>query len=166
MTRRSHRSYVSYIDKSREYYAAHGYDRPYQWAAHDEVDFAPLAKPLAGSRVGLVTTASFPRGSEPEDVAPTPPKQPFATSVENAPGCTYTADLSWAKDETHTDDLNTYLPVDRLNEAVEAGRVGSASPRFYAVPTDYSQRRTREDAVRLGAWMLEDEVDVALLVPL
>ena len=163
---RSHRSFVSYIDKSREYYAAHGYDRPYRWATHDDVPFAALSKPLSESRVGLVTTVFFPRGNEPEGVPTTPPKRPFAAPVETAPGCTYTADLSWAKDETHTNDLDTYLPVNRLADAVEAGRVGSASPRFYGVPTDYSQRRTREDAEAITTWMVEDEIDVAVLVPL
>ena len=165
-TTRSHRSFVSYIDKSREYYAAHGYDRPYRWATHDDVPFTPLAKPLSESRVGLVTTVFFPRGNEPEGVPTSPPKRPYAAPVDTAPGCTYTADLSWAKDETHTNDLNTYLPVDRLDAAVAAGRVGAASPRFYGVPTDYSQRRTREDAADIARWMAEDEVDVAVLVPL
>ena len=42
----SRRSYVGYIDKSREYYAAHGYAQPYQWPYHQEVPFAPLSKPL------------------------------------------------------------------------------------------------------------------------
>jgi hypothetical protein len=45
--------------------------------------------------------------------------------------------------------------------------MGSLSPRFYGVPTDYSQRLTLEqDAPRIEAWMREDGVDAALLVPL
>ncbi len=164
--RRTHRSHVSYIVKSREYYAAHGYDRPYQWAAHDDVPFSPLPRPLEECRLGLVTTVYFPRGSEPDGVAPTPPKTPYAAPVHSAAACTYTADLSWAKDETHTDDLDTYLPVNRAEEAVASGRVGSLSPRFYGVPTDYSQRRTRADAADIAGWMAEDDVDIAVLVPL
>ena len=163
---RSHRSFVSYIDKSREYYAAHGYDQPYRWATHDDAPFTPLGSPLSTSRVGLVTTVFFPRGHEPHGVPTSPPKRPYAAPAQTAPGCTYAADLFWAKDETHTEDLDTYLPVNRLAEAVAAGRVGSASPRFYGVPTDYSQRRTREDAAEIARWMAEDDVDVALLVPL
>ena len=30
--RRPYRSFVSYIDRSREYYAAQGYSQPYTWA--------------------------------------------------------------------------------------------------------------------------------------
>lgn len=166
MSKRSHRSFVSYIDKSRECYAAHGYTRPYLWASHAEAPFTALAKPLCESRVGLVTTVYFPRGVEPDGIPPSPPKMPYAAGIEHAARCTYNADLAWAKDETHTDDLDTYLPVNRVEAAVGSGRLGSQSPRFYGVPTDYSQRRTREDATDIARWMTEDQVDVALLVPL
>ena len=53
----SHRSHVSYIDKSREYYSAAGYDRPYRWAHYEDVPFSRLTKPLSRSRIGVVTTA-------------------------------------------------------------------------------------------------------------
>ena len=55
--RRPYRSFVSYIDRSREYYAAHGYAQPYAWATLHDVPFTPLQKPLSECRVGLVTTA-------------------------------------------------------------------------------------------------------------
>ncbi|MFT7597485.1 MAG: hypothetical protein ACI8TP_000403 [Acidimicrobiales bacterium] len=48
-----HRSFVSYIDKSREYYAASGYDKAYEWAYNDDAPFTPLLKPLSASKVGL-----------------------------------------------------------------------------------------------------------------
>ena len=166
MTKRSHRSFVSYIDKSREYYAAQGYGRPYLWASHANAPFTALQKPLSESRIGLVTTVFFPRGSEPDGVAPPPAKAPYAAGTEHAAGCTYNADLSWAKDETHPDDLDTYLPISRVQTAVARGRLASQSPRFYGVPTDYSQRRTRHDATDIARWMIDDNVDIALLVPL
>ena len=55
----SHRLFVSYIDKSREYYLARGYANPYRWARHDDAPFAPLAKPLSRSRVALISTAAL-----------------------------------------------------------------------------------------------------------
>ncbi len=55
--RQAYRTFVSYIDRSREYYAAQGYTQPYTWAHYHEVPFAPLRKPLSECRVGLVTTA-------------------------------------------------------------------------------------------------------------
>jgi hypothetical protein len=66
-----------------------------------------------------------------------------------------------------TNDPETYLPLARLAEHAAAGRIGSLNPRFYGVPTDYSQRLTLEqDAPQIEAWMREDGVDIALLVPL
>jgi len=38
---RTHRSAISYIDKSRDYYAAQGYSQPYKWAATLEPYAAP-----------------------------------------------------------------------------------------------------------------------------
>jgi len=155
----SHRSHVSYIDKSREYYSAAGYDRPYRWAHYEDVPFSRLTKPLAQSRIGVVTTADRAPGA-----APRPTKLFAAPNGES--GRPFT-EKSWDREATHTDDPETYLPLARLAEHVEAGHVGSLSPRFYGVPTDYSQRLTLEqDAPRIEAWMREDDVDIALLVPL
>ena len=49
---------VSYIDKSREYYAVQGYPEPYRWADNDDVPFATLPKSLSHCRVGLITTTT------------------------------------------------------------------------------------------------------------
>jgi hypothetical protein len=155
----SHRTYVSYIDKSREYYRASGYDRPYRWAHYEDVPFSPLSKPLAQSRIGIVTTA---------DKAPS--SAPRATKLFVAPnseGGHLFTEKSWDHEATHTRDPETYLPLARLAEHVEAGHLKSLSPRFYGVPTDYSQRLTIEqDAPQIETWMRGDGVDIALLVPL
>ena len=159
----SHRRYVSYIDKSRDYYAAHGYERPYRWPRYDDVPFARLEKPLSQCRIGVVTTA---------DQAPNQAQGPAprATKLFAAPtsaGSGLFTEKSWDREATHTDDPETYLPLQRLAEHVAAGHVGSLSPRFYGVPTDYSQRLTVEqDAPQIERWMREDGVDIALLVPL
>lgn len=155
----SHRSYVSYIDKSREFYRASGYERPYRWARYEDVPFVPLRKPLAQCRIGVVTTADRAPGG-----APRATKLFVAPNSES--GRLFT-EKSWDREATHTDDPETYLPLARLAEHVDAGRLGSLSPRFYGVPTDYSQRLTLEhDAPQVEAWMREDGVDIALLVPL
>ncbi|MGE0731861.1 MAG: hypothetical protein AB7O92_27985 [Acidimicrobiia bacterium] len=160
----AYRSFVSYIDKSREFYGAHGYERPYQWAYHaDTPPFAPLPGLLATLRLGVVTTTFPPLPSGQER----PPKQAYAAPVDPPPTAMFTEDLSWDKDATHTDDPESFLPLARLGEQVAAGRLGSLSPRFYGVPTEYSQRRTLTvDAPAILDLLREDGVDVALLVPL
>jgi hypothetical protein len=167
MERHSHRRFVSYIDKSREYYAAQGFDHPYRWARLDEVAFSPLTRPLTDARVGIVTTAFFPPGSEPAGVAALPPKEPYAAPVAEAAGATFTDDLYWDREATDLADQGTHLPVGHLADLAAEGRIGSASPRFYGVPTEYSQRRTIDiHGPWIGDAMAADDVDLAVLVPL
>ena len=67
---RPYRSFVSYMDRSREYYAAQGYSRPYAWAHHDDVPFTPLGKTLSACRVGLVTTAGRMQAADATGIGP------------------------------------------------------------------------------------------------
>ncbi len=79
----------------------------------------------------------------------------------------FTDDLAWDKEATHTNDVESFLPIRRLQEFAAQGRIGSVAARFHGVPTDYSQRRTIEqDAPEVLARCREDAVDIALLVPL
>ena len=57
-------SHVRYIDKTRAYYRAEGYAKPYEWAHFDDIPFTPFAsvgKPLSRCRVGVVTTSEMAR---------------------------------------------------------------------------------------------------------
>jgi hypothetical protein len=159
--RQAYRTFVSYIDRSREYYAAQGYTQPYTWAHYHEVPFTPLRKPLSECRVGLVTTAGRKDPVGPSGVLP---RELYAMATDPVPTRMYTHYLFWDKKATHTDDVDSFLPLHRLAECAEEGRIGSVSPRFYGVPTDYSQNRTiRQDAPQILEWCREDGVDVVLL---
>ena len=48
---------IPYMQRTRDYYQAIGF-APYRWAHFADVPFTPLAKPLAQSRVALITTAA------------------------------------------------------------------------------------------------------------
>jgi D-proline reductase (dithiol) PrdB len=163
----THRTFVSYIDRTRDYYAAQGYERPYVWARNTEAPFTPLAKPLARSRVTVITTASPWRDDKPVEGVLRGGKQVWSGETATPPARLYTDDLAWDKEATHTRDVESFLPLARLAELVAAGRIGSLAARFHGVPTDYSQRRTLEqDAPEILARCHEDAADVALLVPL
>jgi len=163
----THRSFVSYIDRTRDYYAAQGYERPYAWARHTEAPFTPLPRPLAECRVGVVTTASPWREGESVDGVLRGTKTVYSLPAEPLPEKLYTDDLSWDKETTHTRDVPSFLPLPQLAAFAAEGRIAAAPIRFHGVPTDYSQRRTREqDAPEILARLREDEADVALLVPL
>ena len=153
--------FVSYMERTRLYYEAQGFERSYQWAQHNDVPFLRPEKPLNDSRVSVVTTGSL------YDRLMTDPR--FVDSGDSAdmPEFLYASDLAWDKKATHMRDLGSYLPISVLNEMVDAGNLGSVAPRFHCLPTEYSQRRTREvDAPEILKRCREDGADLALLVPL
>jgi hypothetical protein len=161
--RRAYRSYVSYIDRSREYYAAQGYSQPYTWACHDDAPFTPLKKPLSECRVGMVTTAGK-MDAQVEREGRHKTRELYAMAANPAPRRMFTADLFWDKVATHTDDVESFLSLNRLAEYAAGGRIKSASPRFYGVPTDYSQGKTSSrDAPKILEWCREDGVQAMLL---
>ena len=163
----THRTFVSYIDRTREFYGAQGYDKPYRWAHHGQAPFAPLPRPLSECTLTVVTTASPWHERAPVDGVLRGQKQVWSGRTDQIPERLYTADLAWDKEATHTDDVASFLPIPQLEALVKEGRIGAVAPRFHGVPTDYSQRRTVElDAPETLRRCREDGVDVALLVPL
>ena len=58
--------YVRYIDRTRDYYLSQGYEKSYEWAHFDDVPFAPLSKPLAECKVGLLGTSEVAVHFDPE----------------------------------------------------------------------------------------------------
>jgi hypothetical protein len=156
---------VSYIDKSREYYQAQGYEQAYRWAAFDEVPFVRPAKPLSECNVGVVTT-SFLHHHDSAFGAPATDKEVYHHPVADVPDRMFTDDLSWDKQATHTDDTESFLPLSTLRALADDEVIGSLNHRFFGVPTEYSQRKTGLDADRIVEWCADDRVDIALLVPL
>lgn len=158
MTNPAHRSFLSYIDRSREYYAHQGYDQPYRWATEEDPPaFTPLGKPLSECTVGVVSTT---KPSEEHKL------RPFAAPSSPVPDHMFTNHLFWHKTATTTDDVGSFLPLERLHALAEAGTIGAVSPRFYGAPTVYSQRRSRRDAAEIADWCRADNVDLVLLHPL
>lgn len=152
---------VAYIEKTRRYYEAQGFDKFYQYAAHDDSPFCAIKKPLSESRVGLVTTASTYHRADLE------PRKVNAGLMSTIPEQLFTDDLSWDKEATHTNDVNSFCPIKSLQTLVDRGVIGSLAEHYLCAPTEYSQRATIEhDAPKILSLMQEDEVDVALLVPL
>jgi D-proline reductase (dithiol) PrdB len=154
-------SCVRYIDKSRNFYAAHGYAEPYHWAQHESIPFTAPRKPLAECKLSLVTTAMA-------DAAYVGKNRRLTIGdLSNPPADFFTGDLSWDKEATHTRDRESYFPIRELQRAVGEGRLAGLSEHYYCVPTSYSIRATVErDAPTIVKSCLEDGVDIALLVPL
>lgn len=152
---------VPYMDRTRRYYEAQGFEKPYIWATHTDVPFTPIAKPLAESTLAVITTAAL------YDRAPSDPRYVASFPTASPPTRLFANDLSWDKKATHMDDLSSYLPIDHLQRCVTDGRIGALTSRFHCAPTEYSTRRTTDaDAPELLQRCLDDGADLVLLIPL
>jgi D-proline reductase (dithiol) PrdB len=162
---------VAYIERTRDYYRALGYGEPYRWARHTDVPLQLLGKALAECRIALVTTAA-PYGAGKGDQSPGAPYNAAAKFYR-----VYSGDADGepdlrishvAIDRKHTtgEDIGSYFPLRALRDAAAAGRIGAVARRFHGLPTNRSQRVTREvDCPELLARCLADQVDAAILVP-
>ena len=162
---------IPYMARTREYYLAIGYDTPYRWAHYTSAPFQPLKKPLAKSRVAIVTTAA-PFDPAKGDQGPGAKYNGGAKFYQVYDGDTSKAhDLRIshiAYDRVHTtaDDSGTWFPLPVLKRLAAAGRIGEIAPRFFGAPTNRSQRVTIEtDAPEILARCRADNVDAAVLVP-
>lgn len=162
-------AHVKYIDRTREYYLAQGYEKPYRWAHFEETPFAPLKKPLAQSRVTLISTSEIAVRSW--DDRRTPLEKGAAPNVYTIPSDTpvgelYSQTFDFDKHATSLDDVDSFFPISRLREAVVEGRIGSVAPTLYGLYNAYSQRKTREtDAPEVLRMCRREEVDVAVMTP-
>ncbi len=161
---------IPYLRRIRDYYLALGYGAPYEWAHYAQVPFQPLSKPLAQSRVTIITTAA-----------------PYQSGYgDQGPGAHYNAAAKFysvysgdaakdhdlrishvAIDRKHTtaEDSGTYFPLAELRLAAARGRIGSIAPRFHGLPTNRSHRVTLEvDCPEVVDRCLADAVDAAILV--
>jgi D-proline reductase (dithiol) PrdB len=162
---------IRYIDRSRAYYLALGYGNPYRWAHHHDVPFAKLRKPLAESRIAILTTAA-PYNPDAGDQGPWAPynasaKFPdtYALPIEPAPDLRI-SHVGYDRKHTSAEDMNSYFPLAALQTLTKRSRIGEISARFIGVPTLRSQRLTNErDAPRALALLREDRVDAAVVVP-
>lgn len=160
-----------YIDRIRDYYRVLGYGAPYRWAKFDDVPFFPLARPLAESTIGVITTAA-PYQPDKGDQGPGAPYNGSAKfySVYSGPTATEPdVRISHiAYDRTHTTaaDQGTYFPLRALRILESEGKIGNIAPRYHGLPTNRSQKTTLEiDSIELVSRCREDRIDAAILVP-
>ncbi len=162
---------IQYMQRTRDYYLALGYDNPYRWAHFADVPFTPLHKPLAASRVALIATAA-PHRPGIGDQGPGAPYnaaakffQVYSAPTDSVPDVRI-SHLEYDRSHSTAADINTYFPLACLREAAAVGRLGSVAPRFHGAPTNRSQRVTLEtDAPDVLRRCQEDEADAAILVP-
>lgn len=142
----------------------------YHWRRIDPVPWAPLRKPLSGSRLALVSSAGF----------VLPGQEPFARTLAGGDGSfreipadaglSALIDSHKSKSFDHEGmdrDPNLAFPLDRARELVERGRIGSLNRRHLSFMGSITApgRLQRHHAPEAARRLVSDGVDVALLVP-
>ena len=144
--------------------------KTYRWRRINPTPWAPLAKPLSESRLGIVSTAglSMPdqntfdermKGGDPT-FRVVPSSVDAAVLVENH------RSESWDHRGVEQ-DRNLAFPIDRARELVERGRIGSLADSYLSfMGSVTAPGRMIRDHVGQAADIFEQEgVEVALLVP-
>jgi len=161
---------IPYLQRIGGYYQALGYGEPYRWAHYAEAPFAPPRKPLAESRIGLITTAA-PYQPDKGDQGPGAPYNGAAKFYTVYSGDTAVdhdlriSHIGYDRVHTAATDSNTWFPLAALRQAAARGRIGEVAPRFHGAPTNRSHRVTLEtDCPELLARCREDRIDAAIIV--
>ncbi len=164
-------SAIPYMQRTRSYYLALGYDNPYIWAHYSDVPFTPLKKPLKASTVALITTA-VPYDSSKGDQGPGAPYnaeakfyEPYAMETGVDPDLRI-AHVGIDRKHANLSEMACWFPLQAAKQAVANQRILQLAPRFYGLPTNRSQHHTLEkDAPRILEMCQADGVDVAILIP-
>ena len=143
---------------------------PYRWRRINPVPCATPNKPIAESRVALVTTAGpVPPGAEPFDE-----KQKGGDfSYRVIPGDLDVQSLSeFHRSDTFdhhgiAQDRNLALPLGRLHTLAETGHIGEVAPRHLSFMGSITApgRLRKQSATEAVELLVQDQVDLALLIP-
>lgn len=142
----------------------------YPWRRIDPVPWTPLRKPLAESRLALVSSAGFVLPGQERFQANLAGGDGSFREIPADAGVSTLIDAHKSKSFDHSgmdSDPNLAFPLDRARELVERGRIGSLNHRHLSFMGSITApgRLIRDHAPEAARRLVEDGVDVALLVP-
>jgi D-proline reductase (dithiol) PrdB len=147
-----------------------------RWAAlprETQIPWTPLAKPLSKCTVSLVSSAAIVlRSDHPFDPEIERRDPWFADpSYRVLPRTARTSDIRVCHRHINPafaeHDLNSVLPVERLTELADLGKIGAAAPSDYSYMgyTLRPERLLRESLPGIVRQLREERVDVLVLIP-
>lgn len=144
--------------------------KAYHWRENSPIPWTPLAKPLADCRVALVSSAGFvPPGQAKFDESVRGGDSTFRVVPRNTePGELSDSHRSESFDHTAMEaDPDLAFPLTRIRELADEGFLGEVAPRHlsYMGSITAPEHLMRESAPAGAAVLIEDQVDLALLVP-
>jgi D-proline reductase (dithiol) PrdB len=135
---------------------------------HDAVPLAPLRKPLREARLTFVSTAGVQvKGSLPLDTVHPIGDYTFRRVPSTAkPGDLEIHQIKFPTVGAHR-DLNVIFPIERLQELVAEGALGSLTASFFTfIGYNMDPDRVERDlAVSIANAVQDEEADIALMCP-
>ena len=141
---------------------------------HAEIPWAEVRKPLAESKLALLSTAGLSmRGDAPFDMEmerqkPTQGDPSWRKLRADATSATVEANHLHIDTGYIERDLNVALPLDRIREMAAEGVVGAVADSHYSImgyQGNDSSTLEHQSAPEIAAAMRSEEVDLALLAP-
>ena len=142
--------------------------------AHPPIPWTPVTKPLAHSKLALLTTAGVSmKGDAPFDMEMERKRPTRGDPSWRALRADATSDAIEAN-HLHIDtgyirkDLNVALPLDRVRELVAAGEVGALADMHYSImgyQGNDASALENASAPAIARAMAAEQVDLALLAP-
>ena len=146
------------------------YLKTYRWRRIDPVPWTPLQKPLQDCRLALISSAglvgadqeSFEKYIHIGDIG----MREISSDVDAAT----LRDCHRSEAFDHNGirlDPNLALPADRLREMAEDGFIGSLNHRFFSLMGSVTapDQLIRHTIPPIVSGLVEDQVDIALLIP-
>jgi D-proline reductase (dithiol) PrdB len=142
--------------------------------SYDPIPWAPVAKPLADSKLALLSTAGLSmKGDRPFDMDferknPTRGDPSWRALRADANSGSVEANHLHIDTGYIARDLNVALPLDRARELVAEGRLGALADTHYSTMGYQGNDTTsqqEQSAPEIADRMRSEEVDLALLAP-
>lgn len=144
--------------------------KTYRWRRIDPVPWSPLQKPLSDCRLALVSSAGlilpgqerFDRSKRGGD--PSFREIPADADLSKLVGTHRSGSFDHQGMEK---DRNVAFPLDRVRELAKRGRIGAVNHRHLSLMGSITApgRFIKDHAPEAARKLIDDEVDVALLVP-
>ncbi|MBI4456167.1 MAG: hypothetical protein HY644_09735 [Acidobacteria bacterium] len=144
--------------------------KTYRWRRIDPIPWKPLLKPLAQCRLALVSSAGFVLPNQPPFDEAKRGGDPSFREIPSNVDVASLLDTHRSESFNHSgmaQDPNVAFPIDRVRELEMVGRIGRVNTRHLSFMGSITApgRLMRETAPEAARLLVEDEVDVALLVP-
>jgi D-proline reductase (dithiol) PrdB len=144
--------------------------KAYQWRKIDPVPWIPLRKPLSQCKLAIVSSAGFVLPDQPPFDESIKGGDPSFREIPSGIEVKTLVETHRSKSFDHTGlqkDPNVGFPIDRVRELAASGRIGAVNHRHLSCMGSITApghliHKTAPPAARL---LVEDQVDVALLVP-